>query len=64
VITITLNMFMALMCVSAIAGGLALWTSERMIADYHRLQEMEHGDHDQEGLGQSDLIQQHAADLA
>jgi len=34
-------MFMALMCVSAIAGGLALWTSERMIADYHLLQDME-----------------------
>ena len=41
VITITLNMFMASMCVSAIAGGLALWTSERMIVDYHRLQDME-----------------------
>lgn len=32
---------MALMCVSAIAGELALWTSERMIADHHRLQDME-----------------------
>jgi len=32
---------MVLMCVSAIAVGLALWTSERMIADHHRLQDME-----------------------
>lgn len=40
-ITITLEIFMALMYVSAIAGGLALWTSERMIADYHWLQDMD-----------------------